>query len=222
MGIKIAEYILFILCSFGLAVLAAYYKWYYTKKKRNAMKEVLSKSKVFFPLCVCFYITAAVLGLVFYEGKGLSFIELIQNLLIWDTFFLIAVIDYRLKKIPNHLIVFLLIARVVIMLTEIFLAPDLWVSILISSIAGMLAGGLIILACMLISRGGVGAGDVKLYAVTGFCFGLTGVMAVMMYSLFLAAIASIVLLISRKAKMKSSLPMAPFIFAGLSVYFIFL
>ena len=74
------------------------------------------------------------------------------------------------------------------------------------------------LICMLLSRGGVGAGDVKLIAAIGLYYGLAGVLSILMVTLIFAAIFSIVMLATKKAKMKSTLPMAPFIFIGLSIH----
>ena len=60
------------------------------------------------------------------------------------------------------------------------------------------------------------------FAVIGLYFGLVGLLQIMIYSLLLSAVVSIFLLAVRKAKMKSTMPMAPFIIIGLTVYFIFL
>ena len=78
------------------------------------------------------------------------------------------------------------------------------------------------LACRLISRGGIGAGDVKLFALIGFYFGIIPTMNMMFYTTFLAAIAAAFLLISKKAKMKSTLALGPFAFIGLNIYYILL
>ena len=78
------------------------------------------------------------------------------------------------------------------------------------------------LICMLFSKGGVGAGDVKLIAIIGFYYGLVGVLSILMVTLVFAAVVSACMLLSKKAKMKSTLPMAPFIFLGLSIHNIIL
>ncbi len=92
--------------------------------------------------------------------------------------------------------------------------------IVVFSLVGMALGGGFILVCMLFSKGGIGGGDMKLYAVIGFCFGLIGVIQVMIYSMLLSAVFCIGLLIFRKAKMRSTVPMAPFILAGLTVFYL--
>ena len=78
------------------------------------------------------------------------------------------------------------------------------------------------LICRLISKGGMGAGDIKLFAVLGFFLKIPDVMHVMILSIMLSAVTGLFMLIFRKAKMRSTIPMAPFILAGLTVYFIFI
>ncbi len=155
------------------------------------------------------------------KDRDINYLTIIENIVVWELFFLIAIIDFQKKKIPNFLIIALIVIRIIGIAIACILSPSETLNIILFSIIGFLVGGFIILACMLISRGGVGAGDMKLFAVSGLYFGLPGVMAIMMYSLLFAAITSIVLLITRRAKMKSTLAMAPFIFIGLSIYLIF-
>lgn len=190
--------------------------------RKLGFKEILSNSKIFFAVCAACYICVAVLGLIFREAKDLSVLSLAQYVLLWDLMFLTASIDIKIKKIPNLLILVMLAVRALGIIGEIICYPSFWSTFVLSSVVGMLVGGLFVLICYFISRGGIGVGDLKMFATIGFFFGLSGVMEIMMYSLFLACIVSIFLLISRKAKFKSSVPMAPFVFIGLSVYFIFL
>ena len=94
--------------------------------------------------------------------------------------------------------------------------------ILLSSFSGMLLGGIILLIFRLISRGGLGAGDVKLFALIGFYFGIIPMMNILFYTTFFAAITASFLLITKKAKMKSTLALGPFAFIGLNIYYILL
>lgn len=190
--------------------------------RKLGFKEILLNSKVFFAVSAICYIGVAVLGLIFRESKDLSVLSLAQYVLLWDLMFLVASVDFKIKKIPNLLILVMLAVRALGIIGEIICYPSFWLTFVLSSVVGMLVGGLFVLICYFISRGGIGVGDLKMFATIGFFFGLSGVMEIMMYSLFLACIVSIFLLISRKAKFKSSVPMAPFVFIGLSAYFIFL
>lgn len=202
-------------------------EWYYQKLTSDA--DTLNSRKEF--RVISNYKSAVILGAVyllfavFYTifclNKERILLTIIENQVVWNAFLLTAVIDFQKKKIPNQLIVFLLIVRAIMLIVTLLIAPKEIKYILLSSLIGFFAGGFIILACMLISRGGVGAGDVKLFAVSGLFFGFDGVLKIMMYSLFLAAVVSIILLLFRKAKMKSTLAMAPFIFLGLTLQLFF-
>lgn len=202
------------------AVGAVWYQRFYLKKEKKLDSSFLRTEKLGLVLYAAGFVLAAA-GLVFLgKWKELTEFELVQRQLVWNTCLLIAVIDFKVKKIPNQLILFLLAVRLVFLAVECILSPSGALAALLYSLIGMLVGGMVLLASMLLSRGGVGAGDLKLFAACGFFFGLNGVMAIMMYSLMFAALASITLLVSRKAKMKSTLAMGPFVFLGLTAYFI--
>ena len=85
-------------------------------------------------------------------------------------------------------------------------------------LAGSLLGGLGMLAvlglCRLVSRGGVGMGDVKLLSAMGLLLGLYGSMCVLLYAQLAALVWAVVLLVRRKASWKDTLPFAPFFTAG--------
>ncbi len=209
-----------ILLSVVLTAAAVLFRWSYMGREKLPFVEILKKQKkqtVFF--AAAFMITA-VLALVFYRKKEMSYFSMAQKLILWDTLVMLAVIDRQIKKIPNKVLLFLLIVRAAGILAEVIRYDISLTNSLLFSLLGIVIGGLIPLVAMLLSGGGVGAGDMKLYAVIGAFLGLTGVLQSMMFSLFIAAIVSLIMLISKKAKMKSTLAMAPFIFAGVSIYYI--
>ena len=212
-----------ILCGiFSANVKSEYYNVLENDSEKVSMKSLVKQ--VYFRGTAIFssiFIVFSALYLFLVRNRDISLMIQVENILVWDLYFLIALIDFQKKKIPNFIIIILLIIRGVFLVIECILSPSNALNLILFSVIGFLVGGFIILACMLISRGGVGSGDMKLFAVSGLFFGLPGVMVIMMYSLFLAAITSVVLLLARKAKMKSTLAMAPFIFLGLSLYLIF-
>ncbi len=222
----IAVYVALTIVSIALAVLGVAYQHSYVTQKpfslKTMMKEASTRKKVFLVLSSVTFAGLAVLGSLFHEGKELTMVEMVQNVLLWEGLYLIAWIDFRMKKIPNLLLIILAGIRLVGLLLEIVIDGREWLFTLLAAVLGMLFGGIIILLCMFFSRGGIGAGDVKLYALIGLYFGIAGLINIMFYSIFTAAIAAAIMLLSRKAKMKSSLPMAPFVFIGLSIYYIFL
>lgn len=79
------------------------------------------------------------------------------------------------------------------------------------------AGGLglvIFLVFALLSRGGMGGGDVKLAGVIGIWVGLQALAASLMVAVLLGGIVAILLLVSRSLQRKDAMPFAPFLCAG--------
>ena len=67
---------------------------------------------------------------------------------------------------------------------------------------------------LFLTRGGVGAGDVKLFAVLGFYFGSGPIFTVVFLTIVYAAVYNIVKLVMKKTDLKQEIPFAPFIFLG--------
>lgn len=79
---------------------------------------------------------------------------------------------------------------------------------------GFLAGGGTLLAIALLSRGGIGGGDVKLAAVLGLILGLRLTAAALFLSFVAGSVAGLALVAARKAGMKDAIPFGPFLGAG--------
>lgn len=203
-----------------LAAAAVWYQKAYIDSAKPKLGEALKAHKKLFVVQSLAYIAMAVFLLAMQDIKQMHTDILIQNLLLWDGVVLLAVTDYKVKKIPNAVTLLLLLLRCFFMAWGIIVHHDSIKTTILYSLVGMLFGGGFILICMIISKGGIGAGDLKIFAVIGLYFGLPGLIQIMVYSLLLSALWAIGLLLTKKAKMKSTLPMAPFILTGLTVYYI--
>jgi len=137
----------------------------------------------------------------------------------WGTF-LCAVVDIREKKIPNLIVGVLLLIILVFITINLFQEITMWKSILGVTALGALIGGGIMFVAMVVSRKGVGMGDVKLYIAIGAFAGSREIITTMFFAIFSAAIAGAFLLLSRKASLKDSVPMAPFAFFGVAAVFL--
>ena len=84
----------------------------------------------------------------------------------------------------------------------------------ISALLGLLLGGGLFLLVHFLSKGGVGMGDVKLFAVIGAYMGSGSIMAVVFLTAVISAIYSLVMLARKKIKLKEEIPFAPFALAG--------
>jgi len=141
-------------------------------------------------------------------GQG----AVIAALLIWAT--AVAVTDWRVRKVPNLLLLAALLPAGVVM---VWRGEGLLDTAPVASLIGLLFGLLLSLPGYLLSR--FGAGDVKLSAVLGFLLGQTAILS----SLLLAALLlGVMALVSRwrfgaEAASRIRLPAAVALSAGFAV-----
>ena len=86
---------------------------------------------------------------------------------------------------------------------------------LLLRIGGLLEG------IRLISRGGIGMGDVKLMTACGFFLGITTGAVSLVFAYILAGMFCLPLLIFKKASLKTRLPMAPFFTVSILIFLFF-
>lgn len=79
------------------------------------------------------------------------------------------------------------------------------------SILGLFISGLIFFLIVIISRGGMGHGDITLISSLGFILGLRLIILNIFLSFFIGAIISVFLLISKIKSRKDAIPFGPFI-----------
>jgi leader peptidase (prepilin peptidase)/N-methyltransferase len=114
-----------------------------------------------------------------------------------------AITDYRKRIIPDWTWIVLLLIGI----TSAFLLPY---PTLVQRIAGFLLPGLC-LFLLALKYGGVGGGDIKLIAATGFCFGLNALAVILLAALLPACIYT-------KATRQRNVPLATFLCIGFFVY----
>ncbi len=125
-----------------------------------------------------------------------------------------AVTDRKYNIIPNDLIKVGLIFRAVMLIWEIILFRMQVLSILISDGMGILVVAFIVISCLLLMKGSVGMGDLKLMMLMALCQGIDGFSASGMMSLIAAFFAAVYYLITRKKGRKDSMAFAPFLAVG--------
>ncbi len=128
----------------------------------------------------------------------------------------IAWTDGKEHIIPNRLILaglgaFLLFSLEEWLLLRVPLGP-----LLLRSALGLLFGGGLFFLCMLLTRGGMGPGDVKLFAVLGLFLGWEALFPVVFITVLgIAVVGSILILIKKKDK-KAQLPAGPFVLLAMT------
>ena len=125
-----------------------------------------------------------------------------------------ATVDFFRKRIPNLCSLVLVGGFVVCTVLDYILSPENALWVLISSLLGGigLLGGLSL--CRLISRGGIGIGDIKLVSASGLVLGLYSGFAALLIAQIAAVVAALLLLATKRAGWKDSMPFGPLFWLG--------
>ncbi|GGD48019.1 prepilin peptidase [Paenibacillus nasutitermitis] len=121
---------------------------------------------------------------------------------------IISVSDLKYMLIPNKVLLAFLPFFVIVRL----LAPGgqpLWQYLL-----GAVAGGGVIVLIILLSRGGMGMGDAKLFALCGLVVGFPHILLALMLACLLGTLVGGSLLFLGLVKRKQPIPFGPFLAAG--------
>lgn len=125
-----------------------------------------------------------------------------------------SITDIRLKLIPNIFSLSLIIFWVIITAIEVLLLnSDIAVAVGASLIGGVFGGGLLLIG-RLISRNGMGMGDVKIMFAAGLLLRFDREFGLIFWGLLFALICGVLLMIIKKVKSSTTLCMAPFFLAG--------
>ena len=151
--------------------------------------------------------------IIVHTGRLDAFIMLLYILVILFGY-IASVIDIKTKKIPNSLILAMFGAWVLAMVPKLFVDTEAALSLLFESVLGFAVSGALFLLVYLISKKGLGGGDVKLIAVLGLYIGLAGVLPAMLFGSIIAALTALVLLLMKRINKKDSIPLAPFLYVG--------
>ncbi len=117
---------------------------------------------------------------------------------------LVTVTDLEHRLIFNKII----LPAIVLTIAASFFTPNL-------SWRGSLLGGIfafvIIYLAALLSRGGLGGGDVTLSTFLGFAMGFPKIMLSLMFGIFLGGFVALLLLITRRVGLRTFIPYGPFL-----------
>jgi Flp pilus assembly protein protease CpaA len=157
-----------------------------------------------------------ILLLVLQIGR-LVVLEVLQGIVIVIFGYIAAVNDIKTKKIANKLVLAMLAGWGVILALQVFTQIDEAVRILVISALGFAVAGGLFLLVYVISRKGLGGGDVKFMAVAGLYLGVFGVIPAMLYGTVLAGLTGLVLILMKKITRKGTIPLAPFLYVGILI-----
>lgn len=159
-------------------------------------------------------LATAALFLVSYGTVGAS-LEILPLLILAILTMPLVLTDIAVQRLPNALTYSGILAgtasSIITSIAQGSVKPFTY-SILIAIISG-----LAFLILNLLSRGGMGMGDVKLAAMLGTLlspFGWSTLVAAFIFAFFLGAIIGLVLLASKKATKKTLIPFGPYMLIG--------
>lgn len=132
---------------------------------------------------------------------------LLKYIPILSVLLIISVIDLAIKKIPN---IFVSIILGWALLWQLCSPALPWLDALL----GMVAGGGVTFLVALLSRGGMGGGDIKLLAALGFLTGWLNLIPLFFIAVLLGAAVGVALIAIQKKNGKTALPFGPFIAAA--------
>jgi leader peptidase (prepilin peptidase) / N-methyltransferase len=139
--------------------------------------------------------------------------ELVVALTLISMFMIIIVSDINYMLIPDKILIWF--AGIFLLERIIWPLTPWW-----NSILGAGSGFLLLLIIAIISKGGMGGGDIKLYALLGFVLGFKLVLLSFFLSTLYGAIIGGLALLFKVVKRKQPIPFGPFIAAGtLTAYY---
>lgn len=151
-----------------------------------------------------------------------NFFELLQNMTVILLMSIFTVTDTKAKLIPNRAILVFLGMWTAIGGIAIVSNPESGLRFVGQSLIGGAVGGLVFLLCYLISRGQLGAGDVKLVFVMGLYLTGQRIVGAIAYGVLLCCIYSVIQMARKKLTVKDGVPLAPFLYLGTLITFMIL
>ena len=158
-------------------------------------------------------INALCYALIFY-AYGITALSVIY-MIMSSTLIVMSFIDIDTMEIPNGLILFLIILGVISLINTIFFnAPFIWWEHLIGAVS---VSGFLYLV-FLLTRGGIGGGDIKLMFAVGLIIGYKLIILSAFIGIIIGGILGIAALaINKNINRKSQLPLGPSLAMGIFI-----
>ncbi|SEQ11095.1 type 4 prepilin peptidase 1 Aspartic peptidase. MEROPS family A24A [Virgibacillus subterraneus] len=175
-------------------------------KCRHCKKEI----SFIYPVIELF---TGILFALSYSLLGLN-LEIITAILLISMLMIILVSDITYMLIPNRVLLFFLPLFIIIRIIQPL--NPWW-----SSILGVIIGITILALIIIISRGGMGAGDMKLFGILGIILGVDKVLLAFFLSCMIGAIIGMMLLLFRVIERNQPVPFGPYIVAATLITFFY-
>ena len=154
---------------------------------------------------------------VFLKASGQHTTMLMLRLIMLAVGYTAALTDLREKRVPNKLVLGLAAAWLLVLAPLALTDPQAAMTIGIRGLLGAVAAAVVMLFVYVVSRRGLGGGDVKLMCVMGLYLGIDGTLTALLYGSVMAALTSLVLVLMKKLTAKDAIPLVPFLYAGMVI-----
>jgi leader peptidase (prepilin peptidase) / N-methyltransferase len=148
-----------------------------------------------------------------YQVFGLQ-LELIVALTLISLFSIITVSDIKYMIIPDKVLLFFAALFIV---ERLFVPLSPWWG----SLTGAALGFTLLLFIAIVSRGGMGGGDIKLFALIGFVLGVKGLLLSFFLATLLGAVVGILGMLLGKFKKGEAIAFGPYICLGTILAYFF-
>lgn len=166
--------------------------------------------------CCAGFLLILALWLIICAGK-LTVFYLFRFSLLIVLSYIAAIIDIKTKRIPNMLVLIMITVWLLLIVPVLFFDPGYGLNMLTDSLLGLLTGGGMFLLVYALSKKGLGGGDVKFMAAAGLFLGFSETIPAILYGTVLAALTGVFLILIKKIKKKDTMPLVPFLFAGIMI-----
>lgn len=158
-------------------------------------------------------VTAALNFLSVYHLYG-DDIQALYIFIFYSLLLVLSVIDILLNKVPLKAMVIIVLLGILSMFTLDYI-------VLLDRICAIFIVSVPLLLINQIKKGSVGDADIIFCACTGFLLGMWGILFVTCVAYIFAGVFSLIMLLLKKLNKKSKVPMFPFFYFAILLYFAF-
>ncbi len=151
----------------------------------------------------------------FYKWENYNISQIVLITILLGGVSVISVSDHKEKIVPNFLIGYLIVVWLIIVFVSVILDFTEGIELVIQGTGGAAISGIMFLACYLLSKKQLGAGDVKLAVTMGMYLGVPLALSAFLFGSVLCCVHSLIRVARKKLTWKDSVPMVPYFMIGL-------
>ncbi|MGN0352883.1 MAG: prepilin peptidase [Roseburia sp.] len=210
-GLLEALSLFFLNCYFEKRTTISYYDEKKEKNTKDFDIDLLEKKNII--IIILFSAVAGICGYFTYNNV-VSYWDIIKLLIAYIGISVATIIDYKVQLIPNYLVLIMCVARFMLMICELCFRREEAKYLILGSFISAILVFVILFILSIISKNGIGMGDVKILTAMSFLCGIYCVLNTMIGALLICVLVSMGLILSKKKSIKDKIPFGPFIYLG--------